>query len=125
MLCTFRSLIPSRETLCENLAITRCMLSLERLKDYVVATLRIGCSIPGTVKCDENTVTVMRRELFLLITHHRVRRPVGRKGSYGRAFARANADCLAPVASVFRRKHQFPLKRIVVALGPSVVAPGP
>src|SRR6516165_8618763 len=122
MFCAFRSLLCSRETIRENLAVTRCMIAVERLKDYVVATLCVRCPVPGAMKCNENAVTVPRRELLLVIFHHGIRRPVGRKSSYGSEFARANTHGFAPVSSVFRREDQFSLKRIVVALGPAIVA---
>src|SRR6516225_6047466 len=107
MFCAFGGLPCSREAVRENLAVTRCMIAVERLKDYVVTTLCVRCPVPGTMKCNENTLTVPLRELLLVIPHHGIRCPVRRKGSYGCEFVRANTHGFAPVSSVFRCEHQF------------------
>src|SRR6516164_3506906 len=107
MFGTFWSLYSSSKTIREDLTIARCMIAVERLKDYVVATLRIRCPVPGAVKCDEDAMTVPSRKLFLVVTHHGIRRPVRWKGSHWCEFIRANAYGFAPIPSVFRREHEF------------------
>src|SRR5215470_3230913 len=98
------------------------MSAVERLKDHVVAALRIRRPIPGTMKCDEDTVAVPPGKLLLVVPHHVIRRPVCGKRGYRRELVRTNAYGFAAIASVFGRQHQFFLERIVIALGPAIVA---
>ena len=70
----------------------------------------------------EHPTAVAAWELFLVIEHHRVRRPMGGKCRGGREFVRARAHLFAAVTAVFRRKNQLFGPGVVVALGPAIVA---
>src|SRR5882762_1641892 len=79
-MCGFgRRLHRSRETIRKYFALAGCAVPGERLKNHVVATLGIGRAIPRPVEGDEDAVTVARRKLFLVVAHHRIRRPMGGK----------------------------------------------
>src|SRR5258708_11311241 len=97
-----RRLYRSRETIRKYLALTGGVVCAERLKNYVVATLGIWCSIPGAVEGDEVAAPIPGRELFLVVTHHCIRRPVGGIDCDGSDFVCAYGDGFA-VAAVFRR----------------------
>src|SRR4029079_7793091 len=124
MFCTFWSLHRTCETVCEDLAVARCVITAKRLKNYVVTALRIRCPVPRSMKRDKEPVAVTRGELILVVARHRVRCPMSRKGRCRRGLAGTNADVFATIASIFRCEHQFFLERIVIALGPAIVATG-
>src|SRR5579871_1267445 len=94
----------------------------QRLEDHVVASLRIGRPVPGPVKGYEDAIAVAGWKLLLIVEDHAVWPPVRREGSHRSGLARTDADGVA-VAAVLGREHEFLLKRIVVTLGPTVVAP--
>src|SRR5437762_8028392 len=60
-----RRLHRSRKTVCKYFALAGRAVAGERLKNYVVAALRIWRPIPRTVEGDEYAVTVAGGELFL------------------------------------------------------------
>ncbi len=72
---------------------------------------------------DEDAVTIARRKLFLVVAHHRIRRPMSGKYRSGGNFVRAYADRFS-VAAVFRRQNEFLHERVVVAFGPAIVSLG-
>ena len=124
MSCSLWSHYRSRKSIRENFAIAGGMVAGERLKDDVVTALGIRRAIPGTMKGDEHAIAIAGWKLFLVVMHHRVRRPMGGKYRDRSELMRAHADRLAAVATIFRRQHQFLLEGIVVALGPAIVAAG-
>src|SRR6185369_14862504 len=124
MFRTFRTLDGSCETVRENLAASRYVIAIEWLKNYVVPTLGVRCPIPRSVKRDENTVPVPRGKFAFVVTGHRVWCPMSRKSCDRRELAGANADSFAAIASIFRCEHQLVLERIVIALGPTIIAAG-
>ena len=67
-------------------------------------------------------MTVISRELPLVVQSHRVGRPMRGKRRDRRALGCAGTDLVAPVAAVFGREHQFAPHLVVVALRPTVVA---
>src|SRR5580693_5616664 len=113
-------LLGSCKTVGKNLTFSGRLVARQRLKNDVVARLRIGRTIPRTVKRDEYAVAVARRELLLVIERHSVRRPMRRKIRDGDGLLGAFAAALA-VAAVLRSEHQLLQSRIEVALGPAIV----
>jgi hypothetical protein len=118
-----RRLHRSRETIRKYFALPRCAIPGERLKNHVVTTLRIWRPIPGAVKGDEDTPTVSRRKLFLVVQHHGVWGPMGGEYRKRSDFVRTRADRFAAVATIFGRQNQLLLEGVVVALGPAIVSP--
>ena len=96
---------------------------MKRLKNHVVATLRIWRSVPRAVESDEDAAAIVRRKLFVVVTHHGVRRPMGGILCDRTDLVRTYADGFA-VAAVFRSQNQLLQEWIVVALGPAVVSLG-
>ena len=123
MSCPLWSHYRSRKPIRENFAIAGGMIVGQR-KDYVVTALGIRRPIPGTMKGDEYTAAIAGWKLLLIVMNHRVRGPMGGKHRGRRKLIRAHADGFASIASIFRRKHQFLLERIVVTLWPAIVAAG-
>src|SRR6266849_671260 len=117
-----RRLHRSRETIRKYFAWAGCAVPGYWLKNDVVATLRVWRTIPRPVEGDEDSITVARRKLLLVVANHCIRRPMGRKCGNGTNLARANAGRLAAIAAVFRRQNQLFHERIVVALGPTVIS---
>src|SRR5215469_1006868 len=68
------------ESVGKNLALASGPISGERLKNYVIAALGIGCAIPRAMEGDEYSVGVALRKLLLVIMHHSIRRPMSGKG---------------------------------------------
>src|SRR6202043_841115 len=67
------------ESVSKYLALPRCAIARQRPEHHVVAALGVGRPIPRSMERDEDAVTVVSRELLLLVQRHRVRRPVGGK----------------------------------------------
>src|ERR1700690_2853118 len=112
----------ARKTVREDFAVAGRMIACQRLKDDVVAALRVGRPVPRTVEGDEYAITIAGWKLVLVVMHKRIRRPMGRKRRYRRELVRARANRLAAITTIFRRKHQFFLKRVVITLGPAIVS---
>src|ERR1700722_7389217 len=117
-----RSLDRPCETIGKEFTRTSGTASSHGLKDHVVAGLRIRRAIPGTVERDEHSVAVVGWKLLLIVERCAVRAPMRGEGGNRANFISADSYLLAAVPAVFRRQHQLPLKRVVVALRPSVVA---
>src|SRR5579859_5606576 len=121
MLGRLRSL-DSRKAIGEYLARAGRSIAVQRLKDNVVAALRIRCTIPGTMEGDEHAGPVVSGKLLLIIEHCAIGSPMRGKGCYGSDLAGADTSILTPVAAVFRSQHQLVLHLVVIALRPSIVA---
>src|SRR3984885_2582116 len=93
----------------KNLALPRRAIARQRLEYHVVAALGVGRPIPRSMEGDEYTMTVVRRELPLVVQRHRVRRPMRRKGRDRGGLGRARTRRLAAVAAVLRSEDQFSL----------------
>src|SRR5262249_24847937 len=109
------------KTVRENFALARGAVAFQRLKDHVVALLRIRSAIPGTVECDEYAISIARWELPLVIANHRVRSPMRGKSRRWWELVRALTRFLSTIGPVLRGEHQLLLKRVVVAERPAVV----
>ena len=93
----------------------------ESLEDDVIAALGVRSTVPGAVESDEKAVAVGGWKLLLVIEDHSVGSPVCGEGCGRAGLGGANARLVA-IAAVFRGENQALEVRVVVALGPAVVA---
>src|SRR5262249_45093743 len=104
----------------EDNEIARCFAIPERLKDDIVAALRLGRAVPRAVKRPKGAALITAGEGLAGVDQKIVRRPMTRKSRHRPLPLRAPAHGLA-IAAIFRRLHKLPLCLIVIALRPAVV----
>src|SRR5258706_904114 len=92
------------------------------LEHNVVAALRSGSSVPGTVECDKGAALIGFRESVAEINLHVVRRPMCRKERTRLLPLGADTDLLATIAAVFRSEHQLSLLVVEIAFRPAVIS---
>src|SRR3979411_1280410 len=92
-----------------------CFSIDKRLEYDVVAALRPGSSVPGTVECDKGAALIGFREGLAEVDLHVIGRRMGRKERHWPLPLGADTDLLAAVAAVLRPEHQFSLCVVEIA----------
>src|SRR5271156_5147760 len=106
------------EAVGENHIMSRRFAVRERLEHHVVSGLRQGCTVPRSMKCNENTAAIGSGELRPGVERHVVGRPMGRECSERGALFRAWPNCLSAVTAILGSQHELLLGEVEITFRP-------